>query len=121
MKVPEMNLVIAWLWMLAGFVSGMLLGLGFHRETWLGGYTSHRRRLYRLGHISFFGLGTLNLLFYLTIHYLCLASSAIQFAGWGFALGAVSMPVCCAIMAHRSTWRALFLIPVCSLLVGGGL
>jgi hypothetical protein len=117
----QLNLVIAWTWIVLGFLSGFALGLNFHREDWLGGYASHRRRLYRLGHISFFGLGTLNLLFYLTIHHLGLDSSAIQLAGWGFAAGALSMPVCCAIMAHRAKWRALFLIPVSSLVIGGAL
>ena len=45
----------------------MVLGLFFHRENWLGGYASLKRRMYRLGHISFFGLGAVNLLFWLTV------------------------------------------------------
>jgi hypothetical protein len=57
------NLTLAWLWILLGFVSGMVLGLFFHRENWLGGYGSFQRRMYRLGHISFFGLGAVNALF----------------------------------------------------------
>lgn len=63
----NLNLVLAWLWILLGFVSGMVLGLFFHRENWLGGYGSFRRRMYRLAHISFFGLGAVNLLFWLTL------------------------------------------------------
>ena len=38
------NVALAWLWVLLGFISGMLLGLNFHRENWLGGYASQRRR-----------------------------------------------------------------------------
>ena len=53
----NLNLFLGWLWILLGFVSGMALGMFFHRENWLGGYGSFKRRMYRLGHISFFGLG----------------------------------------------------------------
>ena len=60
------NLFLAWLWILLGFVTGMVLGMFFHGENWLGGYGSFKRRMYRLGHISFFGLGAVNLLFCLT-------------------------------------------------------
>ena len=57
------NEAFGWLWIVLGFASGTLLGLKFQSESWLGGYGSHRRRLIRLGHISFLGLGFLNILF----------------------------------------------------------
>jgi hypothetical protein len=118
--IAQLNLIVAWVWILLGFGSGFALGLNFHREDWLGGYGSFKRRLYRLAHISFFGLGAVNLMFYLTAR-ACLASSAaVNTASFGFALGALAMPICCLIMAHRSNWRALFLIPVGSL-TGAGL
>jgi hypothetical protein len=60
------NESFGWVWILIGFVSGFLLGLGFHRDDWMGGYGSFRRRLIRLGHISFVGLGILNILFALS-------------------------------------------------------
>jgi hypothetical protein len=60
---PTLNLIAGWLGMLAGVLSGAVLGLFFHREDWMGGYGSYRRRLARLGHIAFFGLGFLNLIF----------------------------------------------------------
>ncbi len=64
---PNSILLFAWLWILLGFVSGMILGMFFRGENWLGGYTSFKRRMYRLGHISFFGLGVVNLMFWLTM------------------------------------------------------
>ncbi len=115
----QINLLIAWVWILLGFVSGFGLGLNFHREDWLGGYGSHKRRLFRLGHISFFGLGALNLMFYLTARNWTNATLAFHLASWGFVLGAVSMPLCCLVMAYRSGWRGLFLIPVTSLIAAG--
>src|SRR5206468_12363049 len=56
MQTPQLNLLAAWSGILLGFISGLVFGLFFHREGWLGGYSSFKRRLYRLGHISFFGL-----------------------------------------------------------------
>ena len=43
------NFILAWIWMLLGFVAGMVLGTFFQNENWLGGYSSFRRRMVRLG------------------------------------------------------------------------
>ena len=119
---PHVNLLTAWVWILAGFGSGTLLGLGFAREDWLGGYASMRRRLYRLAHISFFGLGGLNLLFYLTVHPAGNAAAGVLAgASWLFVAGALTMPVSCLWLAHhpRAKPHVLFAVPVGSLLAGG--
>ena len=36
----HVNLVMAWTWILLGFLSGSVLGLFFARENWLGGFAS---------------------------------------------------------------------------------
>ena len=113
------NLFLAWLWILLGFATGMVLGLFFHRENWLGGYGSLKRRMYRLGHISFFGLGAVNLLFWLTLQKIPAAKPLSDVTSWAFITGAITMPVCCVIMAHRPTSRLLFAVPVLSLIAGG--
>jgi hypothetical protein len=111
----DSNLIFAWLWILAGFLSGMGLGLKFQNEHWLGGYASFKRRMYRLGHISFFGLGATNLLFYLTV-------KDSQLTGFGsaasiaFIIGGASMPVCCWLIAWKAKTQALFAVPVLSLI-----
>ena len=46
--VAGLNLMVAWAWFLLGTVLGLTLGTFFHKEDWLGGYGSFRRRLYRL-------------------------------------------------------------------------
>jgi hypothetical protein len=112
------NLFLAWLWILLGFVTGMVLGLFFHGENWLGGYGSFKRRMYRLAHISFFGLGAVNLLFYLTTQDLSPASPAAGIASWAFIVGAITMPVGCVVMAHCPKARLIFAVPVLSLLIG---
>jgi hypothetical protein len=123
MKIPsgQIHLLLAWLWILLGFVSGLLLGLFFHGEHWLGGYASFKRRLYRLGHISFFGLGAVNLLFYFTLNRFPVTDPLAAIASWAFVVGAVTMPLCCGLMAHFPKARMLFAVPVLSLLAGGAL
>lgn len=113
------NLFLAWLWILLGFITGMVLGMFFRGENWLGGYGSFKRRMYRLGHISFFGLGAVNLLFYLTTQNLLLAGPAIGIASRAFIVGAITMPVCCVVMAHFPKAHLIFAVPVLSLIAGG--
>ena len=55
------NIIAAWIGFLLGGISGAVPGLFFYRYDWLGGYTSWPRRMIRLGHIAFFGIGFLNL------------------------------------------------------------
>ena len=112
------NLFLAWLWILLGFVTGMVLGMFFHGENWLGGYNSFKRRMYRLGHISFFGLGVVNLCFYLTMQSLSSAGSYAGAASWLLIVGAITMPVSCVIMAHFPKAHAIFSVPVLSLIAG---
>lgn len=115
------NEAFGWTWILAGIVTGLVLGLYFHRDDWLGGYDSLRRRLVRLGHISFIGLGALNILFALSGPRLHLPSGPLVLASRALVVGGVSMPLCCALMAWRRGFHLLFGVPVASLLLGVGL
>ena len=113
-----LNLVGGWLGMLAGVLCGAILGLFFHREDWMGGYASHRRRLTRLGHISFFGLGFLNLIFAATAGLLNLRGSSLSIASVGLIVAAITMPICCFLTAWRKPLRHLFPIPVLAAATG---
>jgi hypothetical protein len=119
LQLLHWNLLFAWGWILLGFLSGMAMGLCFHREQWLGGYGSWKRRLYRLGHISFFGLGCVNLVFWVTARLLPAAPASMDIASVAFVIGGVTMPLCCALAAHLRPARHLFAIPVVSLLIAG--
>lgn len=112
MQAPAINLIGGWLAMLAGVISGSIAGLLFHDENWLGGYSSFRRRLTRLGHNSFFGLGFVNLLFAATAGQLLLGPGYLTVASTGLIVGAITMPVCCFLTAWRKPLRHLFPIPV---------
>lgn len=100
-----MNWNFGWGLLLAGFLSGAILGLGFHRADFLGGYDSFPRRMLRLGHIACCALGMLNLM----------VAVAGHASPWLLA-GGVAMPVVCFLAAWRKPFRHLFVIPVACLL-----
>ena len=116
--MPTVNLIGGWLGMLGGVLSGAVVGLFFHREDWMGGYGSYRRRLTRLGHISFFGLGFLNLIFAATSAQIFLQGRWLAVASWALIAGAAAMPVCCFLSAWRKPCRHLFPIPVLAVTTG---
>ncbi|MBI5772689.1 MAG: hypothetical protein HZA89_02970 [Verrucomicrobia bacterium] len=117
----HVNLLAAWLGLLLGFASGMLMGLKFHEPQWLGGYASYPRRMIRLGHISFFGLAMVNLMFYFVAPSFPAAKLSVTVASWLFVVGAATMPVCCGLMLLGPRWRNAFAVPVVSLIVGASL
>ena len=114
----QINLLAGWLGMLAGIMSGAITGLFFHRGDWLGGYSSYRRRLTRLGHISFWGLAFLNLFFALTATSMRVEGIPLTIASASLLAGAVTMPACCYLTAWRKSLRHLFPIPVAATLSG---
>ena len=120
-QLSDLNLILAWVWIVLGFASGLALGLKFRQEDWLGGYASLKRRLYRLAHVSLFGLGALNLLFHLTARIIPKMAGFTEVAASLFVVGAMAMPVCCVVVAHRPKAHVLFAVPVLSLLAAGTL
>ena len=118
MDIAGLNIFVGWLAMLLGAVSGAALGLFFHRDTWAGGYGSFRRRMLRLGHISFFGIGFLNLLFGLTLTAVDLPTTYSRVASAGFIVAVITMPACCFLSAWKKPLRHLFPIPVLAVLAG---
>jgi hypothetical protein len=118
MRLATANLIGGWIGMLAGVLSGAIVGLFFHDEGWLGGYGSYTRRMVRLGHISFFGLGFLNLIFAATVSQMLLSPGHLALASTSLIVGAIAMPTCCFLSAWRKSFRHLFPIPVVAVLIG---
>ena len=115
------NLLAAWIGILLGFIAGAVPGLFFHRDDWLGGYGSWRRRMLRLAHISFFGIGIINAVFAFTIDALERGGRAPQSVLWPSSLliaGAMTMPAVCYLSAWRKSFRHLFFVPVLCLVLG---
>jgi len=111
------NLYAAWTGILLGCVAGAVQGLFFYKEDWLGGYSSWSRRMVRLGHVSFFGIGFINLVFSLTVYTMGL-SEGVFLASWLLIVGAITMPLVCYLSAAKMDFRHLFFIPVLSVIVG---
>lgn len=110
------NFYVAWLGVFAGLLLGALVGMFFHRDEWLGGYASWRRRMIRLAHIAMIGTGLLNLAFVLSVQHLGL-DKAPTLASVMFIVGAVTMPTVCLLAAWRKGMRYLFFVPAASLLI----
>jgi hypothetical protein len=109
------NWYAGWALILTGFVTGAGLGLFFHNEQFLGGYTSFRRRIVRLGHIAFVALGMLNVLFSLSSRpqsdpWAHLASSCL-------VVGGITMPLVCFLTGWKPGLRRLFVVPVAFLVL----
>ncbi len=115
--VIQINLLAGWIALLGGVISGLVMGLFFHQESWLGGYGSFRRRLLRLGHIAFFGLGFINLFFALSAAAMPISMRFVQVASAGLIVGALTMPMVCFLTAWRSSFRNFFPIPALSVFV----
>ena len=108
------NITVAWIGFALDCISGAIPGLFFHNMDWLGGYTSWPRRLIRLAHIAFFGIGFLNLGLGLTSHVLGITAPAASVL---MITGAVTMPTVCYASAFKPSFRHLFFIPAGSVLL----
>lgn len=117
MNSVYINIIAAWLAMLAGIVAGAIQGLFFHRREWLGGYDSWERRITRLGHISLFGIAFINLAFAFSVITLDIQDNVVL-TSWLFLIGQITMPVICYLSALKKPLRNLFFIPVLSILAG---
>lgn len=111
------NIHAAWIGFLLGCLAGAISGLFFHKSDWLGGYASWQRRMIRLAHIAFFGIGFINLSFALTARTLGLAAG-LQTISILLIAGALTMPAVCYLSAWKPVFRNLFFIPTVSVTVG---
>jgi len=111
------NLYAAWIGILLGCLVGAGKGLFFQKEDWLGGYGSWQRRMLRLGHISFFGIGFINLAFALTAQTLDVEKE-VYLPSILLLIGAAGMPLVCYLSAIKDTFRHLFFIPALSVIIG---
>ena len=116
MSAPShvLNWECGWLLILCAFATGAIMGLSFHREDFLGGYNSFRRRLVRLGHIALAALGMMNLLFALS-PWPAPGTWTSSAASACFVIGGVAMPFTCFLTAWRPGFRHAFAVPVTAL------
>ena len=121
MEPLQLSLLSGWSGFLGGVLSGAVMGLMFHREDWLGGYGSRERRMVRLGHISFFGIGLINLFCALSVSPLGVPANAARIGSLALLVALITMPAICFLCAWRKPLRHLFFIPVLSTAAGIGI
>src|SRR2546430_12155703 len=107
MVQQPLNWFAGWGMSLTGFLTGAILGIWFYRDDFLGGYTSFRRRIVRLGHIALAELGTINVVYALSPWpapgtRLALAASTL------LIVGGVIMPMVCFLSGWREKYRKFF-------------
>ena len=107
------NMIAGWTGFLLGCIAGAVPGLFFYNKNWLGGYTSWQRRMIRLAHIAFFGIGLINISFAFTVHHLMITDQTV-WASKLLIVGAIAMPVVCYLSAWKPFFRQLFFIPALS-------
>jgi hypothetical protein len=94
----QSNRRIGWTSTVLGAVTGLIMGLwSFDGPVpvpgWLGDYGETSRRLARLGHIAWFGLGILNLLLARDLPDLSLKPAAKRWASVAMNVGNIGLPL----------------------------
>lgn len=94
----KLNRTVAWVSLVLGAISGLVFGLWsfggpVEVPAWLGDYGVVSRRLARLCHISFFGLGILNLLVARELPGCALREQAKRTASAAMNFGNVFLPL----------------------------
>ena len=114
---PDLHWYVGWGMIAAGFAAGAVIGLGFHRDDFLGGYASFRRRLLRLGHVALVALGLFNIIFSLTMPQVAYSNGDVaKAASLCWLAGGTVMPSVCFLTAWRPAFKAVFAAPVCLLI-----
>lgn len=118
----ESNRVVGWASMVAGAGTGLLMGLwSFDGPVpvpdWIGDYDATARRLIRLGHIAFFGLGILNLLLARELSRLALTQRLVRAAARSMNFGNIFLPVTLFAAAAYHPLKYLLPFPAVSVFV----
>ena len=110
--MPHWNMIAGWAGMVLGLIVGAVIGLFIHQDSFAGGYSSYRRRMMRLGHVAFFALGIINVLFALTLSATDVVLHYPRLASLSLIAGAALMPLICYLTAWKAPFRHAFPLPV---------
>jgi hypothetical protein len=96
MEVGKKNISFGWIWILAGFLVGAVMGMWSFNgplASPFGDYTSLPRRLLRLSHIAFIALAIINILYGYEIDKVKLKEKTKQIGSLCMIYGTVLMSV----------------------------
>ena len=114
------NRFVGWVSLAVGAGTGLILGLWSFDgpmavPAWIGEYGDTSRRLVRLGHIAFFGLGILNIL--LARELPRLADTARRIASPAMNFGNVFLPITLLAAAAYPPFKYFMSVPALSVFV----
>ena len=94
----ESNRAVGWTSLAVGVATGLVMGLWsfdgpLPTPAWLGAYADLPRRLARLGHIAFIGLGILNILLAQELRRSCVGDPGRRLASTAMNLGNILLPI----------------------------
>lgn len=109
MTPQDLNRSVGWTSLAVGIAVGLVIGLWsfdgpMATPAWVGEYTDTSRRLLRLGHIAFIGLGLLSILLAAELGRSSLSARGRQMASRLMVAGNVFLPV---LLVGASIWRPL--------------
>jgi hypothetical protein len=115
----SINRSIGWISLAVGAASGLTLGLwSFDGPLavpgWLGSYDDLGRRLARLGHIAFFGLGIINILVARELGRTRLSSRARSIASTSMNVGNVGLPLALFAASMFHPLKYVLPLPACA-------
>lgn len=109
MTPHDLNRFVGWTSLAVGIAVGLVIGLWSFdgpvaTPAWVGEYTDTSRRLLRLGHIAFIGLGLLSILLADELRWSSLSARGRQMASRLMVAGNVLLPV---LLVGAAIWRPL--------------
>ncbi|HYN08027.1 MAG TPA: hypothetical protein VES67_11600 [Vicinamibacterales bacterium] len=113
------NRLVGWTSLAVGVAVGLVMGLWsfdgpLRSPAWIGEYTDTSRRLVRLGHIAFIGLGLIDILIERELARSALAPAARAVASWAMVIGNVLLPITLFAAAAYRPLKYFMAVPVTS-------
>ncbi len=111
-----LNRSVGWTSLAVGVAAGLVMGLWsfdgpLQPPAWIGGYTDTSRRLVRLAHIAFIGLGLIDILIARELAQSALRPKARAVASWSMAFGNVALPLTLVAAAIYSPLKYVMGVP----------
>ena len=116
------NRFVGWTSLAVGVAVGLVMGLWsfdgpLPPPAWIGEYADTSRRLVRLGHIAFIGLGLIDILLERELSRSALAPATRGVASWAMVIGNVLLPIALIAAAAYHPLKYFMAIPASSVFV----
>lgn len=118
----ELNVTFGWLWINAGIISGMIMGLWSFggpviSPSGFESYSSLSRRFVRLGHVAFIALSIINILYGRELDNVNLPNFLKHTGSYAMIFAAVGIPLGCLGAAFKNSFKYFLALPATSFLV----